>query len=691
VGYRVVYQQDANDCGPACLAMVSAYYGKRQSIARLRQEAGTDRQGTNLAGMLQAATQAGFRARGVRTGPQGLAEVPLPAIAHWLENGRNHFVVVFKRGPRRVTIADPALGVRRLAPQTFANHWTGILLLLRPTPQLRDLSTPGISRLVSLLRHHRRLLVDALFAAVLMTILGLSSSFFIQVLVDYVFLVGANPTMNWLGLGMLLVLGGRVTFLGLRAYLLAHLSHRIDADIVLGYHHHLLGLPLDFFRTRRTGEILSRMTDAMKIRVALSTTGLSVIVDSATFVLTSALMCLLHWKLAVASLLPLPLLVVALAVLTSPMKRAQRRAMERAAQFETHTVETIGSIETIKAFAAEAPTRQRAEIRFMEAIASGFRAEMFSLHASTSAALLTGASSLCLLWVGGRAVLASDLSVGQLMALYTMLATVIAPVERLASANASVQDALVAAERLGEVFDVDSEVVHRPQMEINRTIKGSVRFDNVSLRYGICPPVIQNWTLDIEAGECCRIVGPSGSGKTTLLRSLARLVTPESGRILVDGIDVQGYALEALRRQVVYVAQDSAILSTSIGENIRLGRPDATAEEILEAARHTGAHSFIQKMPLGYNTVVGERGATLSGGERQRLVLARAMLNSPPILILDEPMNHLDGACRAAVHDIIERRRRERRTTIFVSHESLPADITVNIDNPDERAHAIGN
>ena len=384
VRYPIVHQHDSNDRGPACLSMVAAYYGERQSIARLRERSGTDRQGTNLAGLIQAAEDIGLQARGVRTDMDGLDELGLPAIAHWSEDGRNHFVVLFKKSRRKATIGDPALGRRRLPVDEFQKHWTGVLGLLKPTPDLKGLSETSYTKLWSLLRHHRKIFLDALLAAVLMTVLGLSSSFFIQALVDFVFVIGREPTLNWLGLGMLLVLLARVAFLGLRAYLLAHLSQRIDADVILGYHHHLLGLPLSFFESRRTGEILSRLNDATKIRSAVSGTGLAVIVDSMMLALTASVMFWMHWKLALLSLSLMPAMVATVWGLTGPMKRAQRTAMERAAGFESHLVEAIGAMPTVKAFCAEDRLRVRGEARLMETIDAGFRAQMFALHSSTT-------------------------------------------------------------------------------------------------------------------------------------------------------------------------------------------------------------------------------------------------------------------------------------------------------------------
>lgn len=246
----IVLQRDTTDCGPAVLAMIAAYHGKRVSIARLRELAGTDRQGTTMAGLISASEQVGFSARAVRAAAESLPGIPLPAVAHWKENGRNHYVVLCHIARKTVVVADPATGKRKLTLDEFHRCWTGVLLLLGNKPDIRSIVTArsSFSRLCSLLLPHRHLFLDVVLAAVLMTILGLASSFYIQVLVDFVFVLGRKPALNWLGLGMLLVLLARATFLALRTYLLAHLSQRIDADTVMGYHHHLLGLPLSFSR-----------------------------------------------------------------------------------------------------------------------------------------------------------------------------------------------------------------------------------------------------------------------------------------------------------------------------------------------------------------------------------------------------------------------------------------------------------
>lgn len=660
--------------------MIALHHGRRQSLAKLREMAGTDRRGTNVAGLLKAAHAIGFNARGVRAAAEALPEIPLPAIAHWKESNRSHFVVVYRFG-KAITIADPAAGIRKLTREEFLLCWTGVLVLLTPDRLTKaETSDTPVSRFYRLLAPHRWIFLEALLAAVLMTLLTLFSSFFIQTLVDFVFVAGRRSTLNWLALGMLLVLVARVAFQGLRAYLLAHLSQRLDAETVIGYFRHLLGLPLSFFNARRTGEILSRMSDGMKIRAAIGATTLSVVVDALFIGVTAAIMLMMHWRLALLTLAVLPVLAVSTWLFNRPMKRSQRRAMEKAAELEAQLVEVVGSPSTVKALQLEPVVESRVEARFLEMADSVFRAQLLGVHNSAASAFLVGVSALVLLWYGGSQVLVGELTIGQLMGLHSMLGMILGPVERLANANQSIQDGLIAAERFSEVLDLDQEFRDEASTARDRPLQGAIEFRDVRIQYGSRPPVIERFTHHIRAGECLAICGPSGSGKTSLVLLLGRLFEPAAGQILLDDIPIQHYDLRFIRREVGFVLQDAAIFNASIAENIHFGRLDATPEQVRQAAAAARVDAFVSQLPEGYNTIAGERGVLLSGGQRQRILLARAILKDPAILVLDEPTNHLDAESELALHALLESRR-GRKTTIVISHKPLPVDGTVELDS----------
>jgi ABC-type bacteriocin/lantibiotic exporter with double-glycine peptidase domain len=353
-------------------------------------------------------------------------------------------------------------------------------------------------------------------------------------------------------------------------------------------------------------------------------------------------------------------------LLNRPMKQHQLGAMQKGAEVEGQIVETIGAIRAIKAFRAESLIQLRTESRFAEMLEASFQSQLLAGHSATISFLTVGLSTLGLLWFGGHQVLAGALTVGQLMAFHTMFGTMIGPIERLATGYQSIQAAMLADDRLGEVLDLDTETDRQHANAFDRPISGSVEFQNVAFRYGSRAPIFEDLNLRIGSGECVGIIGESGCGKTTIVNLLARFYEPSSGRILIDGIDVQ----ECLRRQIAFVPQDVVLLNGTIADNIRFGKPTATPAEIRIAARAARVEEFADRLPDGYNTIVGEHGSSLSGGERQRIAIARALLLDPSILVLDEPISHLDTHAELAVQSVIDQRR-GLRTTIVISQRPL--------------------
>jgi ATP-binding cassette subfamily B protein len=654
--YPIIRQQDAADCGPAVLAMIAAHHGGRISAGRLRELSGTDRYGATLTGMTAAARHVGFQARVVRASCSRLDEISLPAVAHWSENNRNHFVALYNVSSKRVIIGDPAVGIRKLTLDEFGRKWTGVLLLLTPTPRLCETGKNII------LLPNSRLFLDALVAAVLMTILALTSSFFIQALVDSVLILGRKPALSWLGLGMLIVSLARVGFLGLRSYLLAHLSHRIEAETLIRYHRHLLELPLTFFSSRRMGEIVSSLKDAMKEH--------NVLIDFLTILLMAGVMTWLNWKLAVCCLpLLLPIAVV-IWFLDTPIRRRQKTAFEKRADLAVHIAETFSAIHEIKLFRAESRFQGLGETRIRGMLEASCKSQLFAFQSDTIASLMTGISTLSLLWFGADHVMNGSSTVGQLAAFHAMLGIVQGPVERLAIGIGLIQNAMIAANRIEEVLDLDRERDKQRSNAADRPIAGSIEFQNVTFRYGSRQPIFVNLNLQIDAGECIGLIGENSCGKTTLVQLLGRLLEPSAGRVLVDGIDVKDYTLDCLRREVAYVREDVVLLDASIEDNLRFGRPTATPSEIAAAAQATHLDAFIRKLSQGYDTPVGVRGEYVSASERRRIALARAILVNPSILVLDDPTCHLDAESELALQAIIDERR-GLRTTIVVSPQRL--------------------
>jgi HlyB family type I secretion system ABC transporter len=675
--YPAVRQNDGSDCGAAALATVALYHRRRVGLEQMRDLAGTDRIGTNLLGLAQAAERLGFSAKAVRGPYEAIAKVPLPAVAHVkTDEGLGHFVVLYRAGKRKVVVADPARGVRKLNRDEFEASWTGCLLLLTPNPMpnpmpatAQESSAPASPwrRFVGLVLCHRSVLAEALCCALLMTLLGISTSYFVQHLVDSVLVRGETRLLNALGIGMLLVVVFRTLFGLIRQYLLAHVARKVDLTLIAGYTRHVLALPMRFFEMRRVGEILARVNDAAKVREAISGATLTLVVDGVLVSLSLVVLWLYDAPLAAVATLFVPLLVGSVLVHHPAVKRRSHEAMENAAGLSAHLVEDISSVETVKAFGLERSRAEEGESRLVRFVQNIFSLQSLGMSMSSLGTLVTGAAGIVILWFGGHRVIDGALTIGQLMFFYTLLGYLLGPLERLASVNLQLQDALVAVDRLYQVMDIEAEASDAKARAKFNGIQQSIELRGVSFKYGCRANVLDNLSIRIPAGQTVAIVGESGCGKSTLLKLLMRFHDPTEGQILIDGVDARDLDLQSLRAGIGLVSQDPFIFNGTIQENITLAHPAATMREVIAAARAAGLEEFITQLPERYETVIGERGANLSGGQRQRLAIARALLRNPDLLIFDEATSHLDTATERAIQHSLKSAL-ANKTVILVAH-----------------------
>jgi len=669
--YRTVKQEDQTDCGAAVLASVALFHGVKVGVQNLRDRAGTDREGTNLIGLVEAAESLGFSARAVKGPFEALTDVPLPAIAHVLtDEGLGHFVVLFRISRKHVWIGDPARGTQRVCHEEFRQKWTGRLVLL--TPDKSAVAAPSLApvhpmgRLLRLLSGHVPILAQGFVCAMLMTALGLSTSYFVQHLIDSVLVRNEQGLLNALGIGMVLILVFRTAFSKLRQYLLAHVSRKLDLAIMSAYARHILSLPMKFFETRRIGEILSRVNDASKIREAISGTTLTAVIDGVIVVLMLGVLFVYDGQLALIATAFMPLLVGAVVVHHPAARSWSREAMEKGAQYSAHLVEDISGVETIKAFGRERERAEAGETQLVATVQSGFSLQMLGLSMSTVGSVVTGIAGVTVLWYGGHRVMQGALTIGQLMFFYTMLAYLLEPLSRLASLNLSFQEALVAVDRLYQIMDLEVEP-HSADGARFTGLHDAIEFEGVDFQYGARSKVLKSVNLHIPAGKTMAIVGESGSGKSTLLKLLQNFYQPTSGRLLVDGTDMRDLNLHWLRRSIGVVSQEPYIFNGTIRENVAFGMPEASLEDVVRATKLAGLDKFVNQLPDRYATQIGERGANLSGGQRQRLAIARALLPQPEVVIFDEATSHLDTATEQAIQGHL-RRALEGKTVVVVAH-----------------------
>ena len=651
----LVRQQGESDCGAAALATIAVWHRRPVPLGQLRDLAGVDREGANWRGLVDAAEAIGFLAKGVRAPLDTLNEMPLPAIAHVTsDRGRGHYVVVYRVTSKRVQVGDPSAGVSWMTRDQFARRWRGQLLLLDPDPHSRGIASTSTSpcrRFLGLLHWNKSVLLEASVCGLLLTMLGLATPLFVQQLVDSALVSGDAGMLNALGIGLGLVIVFRVLFGLVRRYLLAFVGRRVDLALISQYASHLLRLPMRFYETRRVGEMISRVHDATKVRHAVSAATLGALTDGVFFVVAMTVLWTYDAPLAAVATLFAPAWILLVAVHQPASRRRSRVAMERVAELTARMVEDVSGIDTLKAFGVERRRAEESQQRVVQLAQSLFSIEKLGMSVSSMGLVISETAGLMILWYGGYRVMSGALSIGQLMFFYTMMVSMLAPLERLASLIMELQEALVAMDRLGDVLDVEPEHLDDHSLAKFPGVQREIELSSVDFAYGRRGQVLHNLNLRIPTGATVAIVGESGSGKSTLLKLLMRFYEPSSGHIRVDGTDVRDFELASYRGRIAVVSQEPYIFNGTLRENIALGRPDASLSEIVEAARSAGLDSVVAELPDRYETEIGERGANLSGGQRQRLAIARALLMDPDILIFDEATSHLDTTTERALQD----------------------------------------
>ena len=675
-------QRDITDCGAACLGCVAAHYRKTLPVARLRQLAGTNQKGSTALGMVEAARQLGFTAKGVKGGVEALPTVPLPAIAHCLIDHRLlHYVVLVEWTPKFARIMDPAVGrVEKWPHEKFKSVWTGVLILLAPGDSFQpgDHTVSPWQRLWNLLQPHKAVLGQAFVGAVVTTVLGLAMSVYVQKIVDSVIPDGNRQLLNLLGVSMLVLLAFKLVLGWFQSLLSLRTAQRIDTTIMLAYYRHLLRLPQAFFDTMRVGEITSRVGDAVKIRNFLNSSLLSLLLNPLILLFSLGAMFFWSWKLALLSLALLPFNALIYWLVDRRNRLYQRQLMERSADFSAQLVESLNAQPVIRRFQLEEGAALRTENRLVRLMKTVWQSSLMGMGSGLAATLVTQVYLIGLLWLGAGLVLDAGLTPGQLMSCYTLAGYLTGPLAALIGLNTSIQETLIATDRLFELMDLELEK-DQGLVEFTPVHARDIHLQGVSFKHAGRLPTLQDISLTLPAGKITALVGESGCGKSTLLALLQRLYLPEKGRILIGEIDLQYFRLAGLRRHLAVVPQQTHLLSGTVLENLVPGDQQPDMERVLRICRDVGVLGFIESLPQGFFTHLNENGANLSGGQRQRLALVRALYLDAPILLLDEPSSALDAKSEKIFFSLLARLRDEGKTIVLAAHSAAALDIADHI------------
>ena len=668
---KTIKQHDITDCGAACLASISSYYNLQIPIARIRQYAGTDKKGTNVLGLIEAAEKLGFEAKGVRGELDSLFKIPKPAIAHIIVKEQlHHYVVIYEVTKEYIIIMDPGDGkIHKKTNEEFLKEWTGVLVLLMPK---EDFATGNekvsvLKRFWCLLKPHKFVLLQAFIGAVIFTLLGFSTSIYIQKITDYVLVGGNTKLLNLLSVIMLVLLLLQIIIGVFKDVFLIKSGQQIDARLILGYYKHLLKLPQQFFDTMRVGEIISRINDAVKIRAFINEVSLSLTVNILIVCFSFGIMFLYYWKLALIILLVIPLYLVVYIIINKLNKKTERKIMESSAELESQLVESLNSVGTIKRFGLESFANINTETRFIGLLNIGYKSALNSIFSGTSTTFIAQLFTIILLWSGSYFVIEREITPGELLSFYAIIGYFMNLVASLIGANKQIQNALIAADRLFEIMDLEREE-NIEKVVLKKEKIGNIEFRNVAFRYGNRVQVFTDLNLKIKKGNSTAIVGESGSGKSTLIYLLQNLYPIQRGRITIGDLDLKYIQHESLRELVSIVPQKIDLFSGNIIDNIAVGDFSPNMELIIEICKSTGILEFIESMPNGFNTYLGENGATLSGGQKQRIAIARALYKQPEVLVLDEATSSLDSTSENYIKKAIEILRVKKKTIIIIAH-----------------------
>lgn len=663
---RVPEDSPPLDSGLACLVMMARFHNVAASSEQLAHEFAHSNEHLSPSDLLLAARRLGLKAKSATCRLVRLERTPLPAIAADKQGG---FFIIARLDQGKALIHDPRdQRPTVLTLDELEQRWTGSLILCRT-----EAGAPGetsrfdFTWFIPAIVKYRKLLGEVLLVSFVLQIFALLTPLFFQVVMDKVLVHRGLTTLDVIAIGLLGVMVFETLLSGLRSYVFSHTASRIDVELGSRLFRHLITLPLSYFQARRVGDSVARVRELENIRNFLTGNAVTLILDVLFSVVFIAVMFYYSGWLTLIVVLSLPVYFL-ISLLITPVLRARLNdSFARGAENQAFLVETVNGIDTLKSMAVEPQVARKWDNQLAAYVSAGFKTQNLSTVANESVSLVSKLVTVATLWMGAQLVIDGQLSVGQLIAFNMLAGRVSQPIIRLAQLWTNFQQTGVSVQRLGDILNTRNELSQNARSALP-PLKGNIEFDQVHFRYRPDgSEILRGISLTIGAGEVIGVVGRSGSGKSTLTRLLQRLYVPERGRVLVDGMDLALADVSSLRRQIGVVLQDNMLFNRSIRENIALTDPGVPIETVMQVAKLAGAHEFILELTEGYDTIVGEHGASLSGGQRQRIAIARALIGNPRILIFDEATSALDYESERIIQQNMQSICKGR-TVIIIAH-----------------------
>ena len=671
--HPIVLQHSEEDCGAACLATVAKHYGRTFAISRVREAVGTGARGTTLLGLNRGAEAFGFNVRQVKATAEiidRLAEIPLPAIIHWKGY---HWVVLYGKKGNKYIVADPGVGIRYLTRRELTVGWgNGVMLLLTPDDsrfyEQEDDKVGGFGRYLKRVLPYRGILVQAIAINFAVGLLSLASPIMMQLLTDDVLVRGDTQLLATVAIAVIVMNVFR-TLVGLvQSHLIGHFGQKLQLGLILEYGRKLLHLPLSYFEGRRSGEVVSRISDVGAINRLVSQIVLGLPSQFFIAVVSLAMMLFYSWQLSVGSIVAFIIVTLVNLVFLPALRQKTRNQIILGTENQGFLVETFRGVQVLKTTQATPQAWQEYQGNYGRLANLGWSTMKLSLYSGSITSVLSSFTSIGLLWLGSYLVIQGDLSIGQLLAYNGMSGNFLGFLGSAIGLADEFITAQVVIQRLTEVIEAtpeDENDFKKPWAELPGDT--DIICNNLNFHHAGRVDLLEDFSLTIPSGKVVALIGQSGCGKSTLAKLIAGLYSVQSGNLRYGIYNQQDLSLECLRQQVVLLPQEAHFWSRSIIENFRFSYPDVTFEQIVKACQIAGADEFISELPDKYQTVLGEFGANLSGGQKQRLAIARAIITDPPVLILDESTGALDPVSEARVLEQLLAHRRGK-TTILISH-----------------------
>ena len=671
--YPCTIQHDQSDCAAAVVSTVLLSYKKELSIMKIREIIGTDMYGTTVSGIVSGFEKLNFTVKAVRVAQEDLTpKLTFPAILQVKNSvGQNHFIVLHSiKRDNSFLVADPARGLLKISRDELEQVYQGITIFMVPNSDFEKGKRRGkglLELFTTLIFSQKGLIATLILASFILSIIGVLSSLFSKVIMDEVIPYGLKNSLY-----IFLIVFGIVSFLqsllsAFRQHILLFLSRKIDIPVLMGYYDHIIHLPYSFFGSRRVGDVLTRFQDAMTIKNVFTSVSISLVMD----IILSVISAVVLWTINQSLFLILALMVVVNIILIycfkKPYKKINHEQMEANGLLNSQLIESIRNIDTIKSQHDEEQRLSKIEEKFVHTLEIGYKEGVLQNIQSTVSSMASAVGGLLFMGVGALFIIDGKMTIGDLLVFQTLSQYFTEPVQNLVSLQLTFQEVQVAISRLQELMEVDREDLALDYSIRDFTLCDDIKFKDVTFAYGSRPPVIKNFNFQIKQGEKIAFVGESGAGKSTLVRLLLRFVNPSDGQIRIGHNDLSDLDYGQLRKKISYIPQTVELFTGTIMDNLKIGNPDVTYEEMMRVCRIVGIHDTIQRLQNRYGSFVEEGGHNFSGGEKQRLAIARALLGKADLYIFDEATSNLDSFSEQIIQELIFNKIMDK-TTIVVAH-----------------------